>query len=202
MIRRLLFALALCALLIPGQRALATDIVTPAGHILTAKCQPPSYASIKVGITPDSVAYAWWYCDATRSMYIWRAMPRDQLTANSWDMIRNYYVTGAFGNVNVPTQLSGDHPTLLAAKNKVVAEVDADRKANGWVSGYQVMKLSTSATRPSYAVVNGVRSKSSKTTVAVGTACDCTTKIVEGVSTYCAVSAVPLLVSICSPTSP
>jgi hypothetical protein len=53
----------------------------------------------------------------------------------------------------------------------------------------------TSTTRPSFAIVNGARSFSSKTTIAVGSICDCTQKRIEGSLTFCNVSSA--LVAVC-----
>lgn len=62
------------------------------------------------------------------------------------------------------------------------------------VDRFVVAKNSTYATRPSYAVVNGVRAKTSKTTIAVGAPCDASLTIQEA-STYMQVA--PGFVAIC-----
>ncbi len=79
------------------------------------------------------------------------------------------------------------------APKPVSAPASAPAPAPTWV----VAKNGTSLTRPSFAVVNGVRSFSSKTTIAVGAPCDLVAiKLVEGRNTYGQVA--PGLVAICS----
>lgn len=62
-----------------------------------------------------------------------------------------------------------------------------------------VAKNGISGGRPAFPVVNGKRSYSSDGTIPVGSACDCTTKLVEGSLTFCQVAAAH--VAVCSPTN-
>ncbi len=54
--------------------------------------------------------------------------------------------------------------------------------------------------RPAFPILNGKRGFSSPRQVAAGTACDCSTKYIEGQNTFCAVA--PALVAVCSRSTP
>jgi hypothetical protein len=167
-----------------------------------AACKLDSVAAAHVGMVGTDF-YAYWYCPAS-STFGWVGLKAAAVTpdrvaaANLWAIGLN----PSF--VDQAREVSGDDPSMAALKCAVLTHVAQDLLRTPpacatpqWVVG----KNASFSDRPSFAVVDGKRSLSSKTRATVGAPCDCAAlKFTEGSSTYCQVA--PATVAICTKASP
>lgn len=178
--------------------ALSADPV-PAPPVAPVSAQPPCYPSsvggtgspYVVGITVDG-GYIGWWCpiDGGWEPFVLVSLPGYVIKHPPFnpDVLK---LAKAYWDENVRDLEMTPELVVLSqlASNALVGVKPA---AVTWV----VAKNGDKTTRPSFAVVNGVRSFSSKTTVAVGAPCDMSTKLVEGAVTFGGVG--PSLVAVCS----
>lgn len=178
--------------------ALSADPV-PAPPVDPVSAQPPCYplsvggtgSPYVVGITVDGGYIGWWcpidggwepFVLVSPPGYVIKHPPFNpdvlKLAKAYWD-----------ANVRDRDRVDSDAEMAQLAANALAL---IKPSAPAWV----VAKNGDKTTRPAFAVTNGKRSFSSKSTVAVGSACDPSLKIVEGSITYMGVG--PSLVAVCS----
>jgi hypothetical protein len=180
-----------------------------------AQCAP---APIGVGTSPfvrfnKAGMHGWVWCpmiDGTWSLAFgaatWDALKTIPLVSDAAEVAASADPVAtltaiASRNVNVPMS----DPTLTPVWCPNVKDMYASRPADVValpppppptpVPAWVVATNGTSPTRAAFAVVNGVRSFSSKATVAVGASCSTAVKLVEGRNTYLQVA--PGLVALC-----
>lgn len=136
---------------------------------------------------------------SSRMAGIMAAADRPAAAASAWATAFTYSCTPEIRTEN------SDRGRMCVERKSVL-----DANYASWTAGlvqpvpppvvtYIVAKNTTYPDRPSFAVVNGVRSFSSKTRVLVGTPCG-EVYLMEGTTRYGQVSDVPLLVAVCTKT--
>lgn len=133
----------------------------------------------------------WWWCDNTHWQWA-PIIPED--TSTEKIVAFNAFAFGLNpGWFNEPSDRPADDPLMVSLRDAAhaFAASDAHRPPAPPVAAWAVAKNASYKDRPTYPVVNGVRSTKSDGRVDVGTACDCSTPIVEGKTTYCQRVAAP-----------
>lgn len=132
-------------------------------------------------------ALVWLCCDAYECRYAGFAGPRSAFAA---DWLTQGQAARFGGDadraalwrryVTAPPVKAG----ALAVNDHARAEVVLRHPLPRWV----VARNATYATRPAYALVDGIRASVSTARAEVGAACNCTLRSVEGSSVYCGVA--------------
>lgn len=174
-------------------RAIVFAALAAGIHLATAAplCQPSSPAAVRIGVTfkPDGSAagaWAYWWCVANGKVTAeWRAAPASTFTPSLIAQLRAYSSGTSPDLLNTPTTLPANAPELAAMRVDINAVMLADTGKP--VISPEVWKAIGTGTV--YVLVNGIRTgvvAGRKATV--GVTLDCTTRVVSGSWTYCAVA--------------
>lgn len=190
-------------------RDLMPATVPPVGGAAPASatqygCVPKPYGSgtaLTVRVNASG-AVAWWYCEAGGKWSPnWAAATTAQIV--SFDLLADVYTVAtssnpiaalnfiAKKNLNLPLSDPSLTPVWCPFQAEMINKTPPPTPAARFV----VALNGLAPTRPTFNVVNGVRSYASKSAIAVGSTCDCTMKVVEGSNTFCNVAAT--LVAVC-----
>jgi hypothetical protein len=173
----------------------------------------PTIAGVGTG-TPGILGFSefggalYWYCPLADATWVIHLVPLNWTYLNTVGIASSFYNT-AISPMSVPliNKYVADYIKLPLSDPSVAAIWCpwVDDMVARWPqgiptvtppSGWVVAKNGTLSTRASFAVVNGVRSFSSKTTIPVGAPCSESIKLIEGQLTFLQVA--PALVAVCT----
>lgn len=183
-----------------------TDATPPVATGYACAPAPAGAGTLPTLRTNGAGAVVWWYCKAAgRWTPQWAAATAERLSVGS--IAADAYAVAiaadplaavnalAAKNITLPLSDPSLTPVWCPFQQEMHDGTPAPDAPPAPAPAYLVAKNASYPTRPSYAVVAGVRAKTSKTTAAVGARCDATVTIVEGSTTYMQVAAG--LVAVC-----